>query len=179
VRIRLPPNLYDDPTWMGLALCVSFSVQEHCTIDCNLFCRLETDIGRLDRLHMYCLTIEDLMLLGLGGFIWLSYIPRGSFPNWLNQSSFIKASIKTYCRSVVSFFCTRLGLTVHKCGFHLLYQDEEIEFKETIRRLSQTRGCHPTKRRSRQTTKDKAVEPNTTSSSDDHRLKDKGKGIVE
>jgi hypothetical protein len=142
VTIPLPPNLYDDPTWMGLALCVSFSVHEHGTtivdnldsqVPCHFItCVLETDIcglGHVHMDHMYCLTKEDLMLLRLSGFIWLSYIPSVSFPKWLIHSSFIEASIATDC----------LGLTVRKCGFRLLYENEEIEFKETIRQLSQTR----------------------------------------
>ncbi|KAE8100367.1 hypothetical protein FH972_018274 [Carpinus fangiana] len=90
--------------------------------------------------HMYRLTKEDLMLLQPSGFIWLSYIPRESFPNWLNQSHFIEASIGT----------DLLGLTVHKCGFRLLYQNDETEFKETITRLSQTQ-------------EDKATDPSSTS----------------
>jgi hypothetical protein len=132
LTISLPPNLYDDPTWIGLALCVSFSLQKDGTtivdnrdsqLPCNLICLLETDIGSLDSPHVYSLTKENLVLLRLGGFIWLSHIPRGSFPNWLNQSSFIEASITTDFPN----------LTVHKCGFRLLYENEEIEFKETIR----------------------------------------------
>jgi hypothetical protein len=67
VTIRIPPNLYDDPTWMGVGLCVLFSVRERCPIAGNLTCRLETDIGSLENLHMYCLTKEDLMLLVQGG----------------------------------------------------------------------------------------------------------------
>jgi hypothetical protein len=169
VTIPLPPNLYDDSTWLGLALCVSFSVKEHGTtiVDirdlpapCNFItCLLETDIcglGHVRMFHMYRLTKEDLMLFQPTGFIWLSYIPRESFPNWLNQSHFIKASIGT----------DLLGLTVHKCGFRLLYQNDETEFKETITRLSQTQ-------------EDKATDPSSTSSSHDPRPKDKGKRIIE
>jgi len=66
-RCCIPPNLFDDPTWMGVCLLVLFSVREPCTIACNLTCRLETDIGSMENLHMYCLTKEDLMLLVQGG----------------------------------------------------------------------------------------------------------------
>ncbi|KAE8100362.1 hypothetical protein FH972_018269 [Carpinus fangiana] len=123
--IYLPPNLYDDPSWKGLALCVSFSLQEQGTtivdnldsqVPCNqLTFLLETAIGSLEPLHKYCPTEEDLTVLRLGGFIWLSYIPRGSFPNWLIHSNFIEASIATGIP----------GLTLHKCGFCLLYENEE------------------------------------------------------
>ncbi|GLT71755.1 hypothetical protein SLA2020_437520 [Shorea laevis] len=85
----------------------------------NLICHLETNIGSLEPLHKYCLTKEDLKLLRLGGFIWLSYIPRVSFLNCLNQSSSIEASIISDCP----------GLTVQKCGFRILYQKDEVEFE--------------------------------------------------
>jgi hypothetical protein len=175
VTIRLPPNLYDDPTWMGLALCVFLSVQEHCTIPaCSLICLLETAIDSLQPPHIYCLTKEDLMLLPLGGFIWLSYIPRGSFPNRLNQSSFIEVSIASDYQ----------GLTVKRCGFRLLYKNEEIEFKETIGRLSQTRDVIDQLTTANAKTvepnnEDKATEPSTSISSNGPRLKGKGKRIVE
>jgi hypothetical protein len=196
VIIYLPPNLYDDPSWKGLALCVSFSLQEHGTtivdnldsqVPCNqLTFLLETAIGSLEPLHKYSPTEEDLTLLRLGGFIWLSYIPRGSFPNWLIHSNFIEASIATGIP----------GLTLHKCGFRLLYENEEREFKETVSHYtsSLSKTCdviHQSNIANEKMVKpnqeDKAVEPITTSISDEvshlarlrgslnPRLKDKGK----
>ena len=95
VTIHLPLNLYDDRTWRGLALCVSFSVNikdPTAILDIlnsesahHLYCHLERNVGSWKPLHAYCLTKEDVMLLHLGGFMWLSYIPRSSFPDWLNQ----------------------------------------------------------------------------------------------
>lgn len=132
VKIRLPPNLHNDCTWVGLALCASFSSLELSTsivdnldskVPYHLICRLETEIGSLERLHIYRLLKEDLLLLKLGRFIWLSYIPCGLFPNSLNRCSHIEASISTDCP----------GLSGQNCGFRLLYQNDEEEFRETIR----------------------------------------------
>ncbi|XP_059454740.1 uncharacterized protein LOC132184959 [Corylus avellana] len=181
LTISLPSNLYNDSTWMGLAFCVSFSLQDDGTtivdnldsqlLPCNLICYLETNIGSLEPLHKHCLTKDHhLKLLQLSGFIWLSFIPRVSFLNCLNQqSSFIEASVAIDC----------LGLTVQKCGFRLLYQNDEVEFKETIRRLSQTWDLIHQENTAKPNEEDKAAEPNTTSSSDDPKPKDKGKRIVE
>lgn len=133
MTISLPPNLYDDATWMGLALCASFLVLENSTatvgnldsqVRHNLTCYLEADKTCCPlELHSYCLGKEDLMFLRLGGFIWLSYIPRLWFPKDLNGCRGIDATIVTDCP----------GLTVEKCGFRLLFQNDETEFVETIK----------------------------------------------
>uniref|UniRef100_A0A7N2LAG3 C-JID domain-containing protein n=1 Tax=Quercus lobata TaxID=97700 RepID=A0A7N2LAG3_QUELO len=127
VTIHLPPNLYDDSTWRGLALCVSFSVNikdPTAILDIlnsenahHLYCHLESNVGSLEPLHAYCLTKDDVMLLHLGGFMWLSYIPHSSFPDWSNQCNHIDASIVSNCPD----------LTV-KCGLRLVHQHDEEEF---------------------------------------------------
>ena len=131
VTIPLPPNVYNDSNWMGLALCAYVAIEanldafldiQNSETSYNLICRLETSIECAEPLHVHHITKEDFKLLQQGGFIWLSYIPRGSFRDSLNQCSRIEASV------VIDF----PGL-VQKCGFHLLYKHEEVEFKETIR----------------------------------------------
>ncbi|KAG2663157.1 hypothetical protein I3760_16G014300 [Carya illinoinensis] len=131
VTIPLPPN--ERTSWIGLALCASLSVPGHSSyvadnlvsrLPSNLICDLETDIDKVERFHTYCLTKRDLKLLSkLGGFIWLSYIPRRLFPNFMDECSWIDASISTDCP----------GLMVQKCGFRLLYDEEELydQFEET------------------------------------------------
>uniref|UniRef100_A0A7N2LDJ0 C-JID domain-containing protein n=1 Tax=Quercus lobata TaxID=97700 RepID=A0A7N2LDJ0_QUELO len=131
VTIPLPPNAYNDSNWMGLALCAYVAIEanldafldiQNSETSYNLISHLETSIECAEPLHVHHITKEDLKLLQQGGFIWLSYIPRGSYRDSLNQSSWIEASV------VVDF----PGL-VQKCGFHLLYKHDEVEFKETIR----------------------------------------------
>jgi hypothetical protein len=140
VTIILPPNLYDDTTWTGLALFAFFSVLDHSTtlvgsqgsqVHCRLGFLSQNRNFCLESLHSYCLTEEDISLLKLGGFMWLSYIPRGWFPKWLNRCSSIDAEINDCSIEAEINDCP--GLTVHKCGLHLLYQINEEEFKETIR----------------------------------------------
>ena len=98
---------------------LTFRIQKLLT---TLVCHLETNIECVEPLHVHHITEEDLKLLQQGGFIWLSYIPRGSFQELLNQCSQIEASV------AIDF----PGL-VQKSGFHLLYKHDEVEFKETIR----------------------------------------------
>ena len=131
VTIHLPQNLYNDATWTGLALFASFSVLNHSTtfvgsldpkVHCHFAFRSRKGVIWINVAYSYCLTEEDLSLLKLGGFMWLSYIQRGRFPKWLNGCSSIEAEIRD---------CP--GLMVQKYGLHLLYQNYEVEFKETIR----------------------------------------------
>ena len=131
LTITLPLNVYNDSTWMELALFASVAVEANPTaiLDIqnsettyNLICHLETNIECVEHLHVHHITEEDLKLLQQGGFIWLFCIPRGSFQESLNQCSRIEASV------AIDF----PGL-VQSCGFHLLYKHDEVEFKETIR----------------------------------------------
>ena len=131
MTIPLPPNVFNDNTWMGLVLCASIAVEANPTVildiqnsetSYNLICHLETNIECVEPLHVHHITEEDLKLLQQGGFIWLSYIPRGSFKDLVNQCSRIEASVVTDFPGLVQ-----------KCGFHLLYKHDEVEFQETIR----------------------------------------------
>ncbi|KAE8100364.1 hypothetical protein FH972_018271 [Carpinus fangiana] len=96
--------------------------QSGSTVHCHFVFRSRKGIIWIDVAYSYCLTEEDLSLLKLGGFMWLSFIPRGRFPKWLNGCSSIEAEIRD---------CP--GLRVHKYGLHLLYQNDEVGFMETIR----------------------------------------------
>jgi hypothetical protein len=192
---ELPTNLYDDSYWMGLALCASFSVDEDpaailqnldSETSCHLICLLETNIGGVEPPHVYPPTKEDVMLLHLRGFMWLSYIPRASLPDWLNQCSLIEASFASDLPSV----------TVRKCGLRLIYQHDGIEFKQIIRHcmasLSNHRGLstHQLMVENEQKHDYETISSRTGSSSEDtgperlrgpidHGLKGKGKRILE
>ncbi|KAF3943504.1 hypothetical protein CMV_029947, partial [Castanea mollissima] len=124
VTIDLPPNLYNDSTWMGLVLCAYFDIDVNPTAhfdifnpDTSLFCHLETNVG-VRPLLAYRLTRENLVMLLQDGCILLSYRER----NCLNQVNCIKASFTTDCP----------GLKVEKCGFRLLYHYEFEEFEQRI-----------------------------------------------
>ncbi|KAM1441118.1 hypothetical protein ACFXTO_009269 [Malus domestica] len=132
VKVSLPPNLCEDTNWRGLALCAYFSVLDHSTTDHenldldishNLTCLLETDKGSLDSPHSYCTPKQEFKWLNrMGGFIWLSYIPRCWFSNQLNGGGHLEASIVSDCGS----------LGVHRCGLRLIYLKDEEGLKETI-----------------------------------------------
>jgi hypothetical protein len=194
VEIELPPSIHnEDHRWMGLALCASFSVNENSTaIHENLeqetshylICCLETAIDSIEPHHVYRPTGEDVQLLYLGGFMWLSYIPRISLPDWLNMGTNITASI----------FSDSPSLTVQNCGLRLIYPHDEVEFKEAIRHcvaslsdredLVRQIAVDIHRQRNKKIYDDETIPSRTGSfkrlgGSDDHRLKDKGKRVVE
>jgi hypothetical protein len=189
VAIGLPPRFhnYKDGRWMGLALCASFSVCENSTAThenleqetCHyLTCCLETAIDSIEPYHVYRPTGEDVELLYLGGFMWLSYIPRISLPLWLNQCTSITASI----------FTDSPSLTVQNCGIRLIYPHDEVEFKEAIRHcvasLSDSEDlvrqiAVDIRRQRNKKIYDDETMPSRMGGSVDHRLKDKGKRVIE
>lgn len=135
VAVKIPRSSHNHTKWIGVALCASFAAHKqpnviHETSFC-LTCHLKTDIHNPcvhpapD--HVYCPNEEDLTLLNrLGGFIWLSYIPRRSLPDWSSQcDDRIEASFQNDCP----------GLTVEKCGLRFVYEDDgdEEEFEQMIR----------------------------------------------
>ena len=127
-------NLCSDNTWIGFALYASFEFNENqnSILDIldsegsyNLICHLETNIGSVKPRHIYCQTKKDLMLSQQGGFIWFSYIPRVSLPDWLNHCIHAKFSFATNCP----------GLTVQKCGLHPLYKNTGQECSLHLKKL--------------------------------------------
>ena len=136
MRFCLTRKLYNDTTWMGVALCALFLVAKD-ELDVNdimdlktsfkLICHLKASNGPNDLSvkprHIYWPTKEDLMMSLQRGSIWLSYILRGSFPDWLYDCTCIKVSFKINIH----------GLKVQKCGLRLLYQHYEVNFKKIIR----------------------------------------------
>jgi hypothetical protein len=87
--------------------------------------------------------------------MWLFYIPRRSLPDWLNQSSFIMASILSSSPS----------LEVQNCELRLVFRHSEVEFKEVIRHcIASLAGSSS-----------EDADPERLRGSVDHRLKDKGK----
>ncbi|KAB2631337.1 TMV resistance protein N-like [Pyrus ussuriensis x Pyrus communis] len=130
VRVPLPPNLYSDTNWKGLALCAYFSVGENPTAELDnsnrdiphhLICVLESEIGTIEPIHYYCTTNEEFQWLYFGGFIWVSYIPRASFSDQLNGCSIVNASIAS----------DHEACNVHSCLIHnMMLSDKKGKNKQ-------------------------------------------------
>ncbi|RXH81125.1 hypothetical protein DVH24_005039 [Malus domestica] len=128
--ISLPQNLNMDSNWLGLAVCANFAILEHLTseidkldipaISHNLSCHFESDKG--NSLHHYCTSKEEFMRLHLGGFVWVSYIPRVWFSYQLNECSSLEVSVVS----------DHEAFSVHGCGLRLLHQHDEKEFTQAI-----------------------------------------------
>lgn len=104
--MTLNRELYNGSAWIGVALCALFAVRRDVTeiydimdskTSYNFICHWKTNIGSVKPRHIYRPTKEDLTLSQLGGFIWLSYIPRESFPDWLSDCPYTKVSFRTNC----------------------------------------------------------------------------------
>ncbi|PON51854.1 TIR-NBS-LRR-like protein [Parasponia andersonii] len=117
VSIQLPKNFHDENDWIGLALWASFSARDHSMAILeneahDLICHVECDRGSLERLHACRTGKKEFKWLHLGGFIWLSYIPRWWFSGEMNHCSIMEAS----------FGSGLPGLWVEKCGLRLVYE---------------------------------------------------------
>ena len=136
MRFCLTEKLYNNATWMAVALCALFSVAKDVAnvndimdskTSFKLICQLKASNGPNDLSvkprHIYWPTKEDLMISLLGGLIWLTYIPRGSFPDWLYDCDYINVSFETNCSY----------LKVQNCGLRLLYQRSVEEFKNCVK----------------------------------------------
>ena len=140
MTFRLTRELQNRSTWLGVALCAVFLVTTDMAIlndimdsisSCKLICHLQASNGlSVKPRHIYWPTKEHLMMSVLGGFTWLTYIPRGSFPDWLYDCDFIKVSFETNCHD----------LKVQKSGIRLLYQDSVEEFKNCMKSESDFLG---------------------------------------
>lgn len=181
MTFQLPPSFCNDQDWTGLALCASFKVDEHPTAipdnldletSYHLTCHLETDIANVDPPHSYHLTKKDVMLLHLGGLLWLSYIPCESLQKWFNQ-----------CTSIVASFSSDIPrMTVQKCGLRFVYQQDVVGFEHTIRQckeLSDKQNHDYEKVPSTPGGSSGEIEHESLRGPNDRKLKDKGKQIVE
>jgi hypothetical protein len=134
VTIDIPSNLYNDNSWMGLALCASFSTdRDRETLFDNLVsetphslnCRFRTSVAGVDDKVFGCGTsrIEIAMLVCVGKFIWISYVRGEPFKYMLRQCSSIEASFESDLP----------GVTVQTCGFRLLFQHDQVEFEQKLK----------------------------------------------
>ena len=70
----------------------------------NLICHLETNIECVEPLHVHHITEKDLKLLQQGGFIWMFYIPRGSFKDLVNSAGLRLQLIRPFIKTRVREF---------------------------------------------------------------------------
>jgi hypothetical protein len=138
VTIDIPPNLYNDDNWMGLALFASFSkgrdpetfflenmVSE---IPQFLYCQVRTSVAGVNDEILACQTskVEIMWLNNLGRFIWISYVPGEPFKNVLRQ-----------CGRIECLFVSDWpGVMVQECGLRLLYQHDRVEFEQNLKQCN-------------------------------------------
>ncbi|KAB1220878.1 hypothetical protein CJ030_MR3G006309 [Morella rubra] len=117
--INLPPNLYHDDSWMGIAVCTSFSIHgDPKTILNNLvpeisqvlFGQFRTNLG----FFRHKCRQEIMWLMNLGKFIWISYIPGELIMRMINQrDTHIAASLEENRNDTELDDEVAIGGTVH------------------------------------------------------------------
>ena len=135
VAIDIPPNLYNDNNWMGVALCVCFSFGGNretllenlvSEIPHFLYCQFRRTVagGIDDELSLGCSISKAAIswLLNVGEFIWISYVPGETCKNILRQCNRVESS----------FVSDWPGVMVQDCGLRLLYQCDLVEFKQKL-----------------------------------------------
>ncbi|XP_060669073.1 uncharacterized protein LOC107417682 isoform X3 [Ziziphus jujuba] len=129
--VKLPPNLKNDKNWLGIAVCVAFSVNEHpnlildeeLEVSFRVLCHMHTDQGWcLDLAPVFPVTKDNFKWSCVGGFIWLTYIPSSLLLPELKGQSYIVIDIYSECP----------GVLTKNLGVRLLYQQDVEEFKQSL-----------------------------------------------
>ena len=134
VNMDLPSNLYHDSNCMGLLLYASFSIHgdpnfilSHLNSgkSHSLYCQCQMSMANVnDQTIAFSTSKEEIMwLLELGDFIWISYVPGEPFKNILQHCSRIEAS----------FMSDWPGIIVQKCALQLLFQHDQVQFKQELK----------------------------------------------
>ncbi|KAG7943390.1 hypothetical protein I3843_15G035800 [Carya illinoinensis] len=133
VPFHLPQNLNNNSDWIGIALCVVFTINKNneplipdnpagSEICYTLECNLTSNMG-LEMIISHSVKTK----FGNNSFIWLSYIPRAaSFSESLNECDHIHALF--YSQDLIG----------HKCGHKLVDLDNMAELVGTIAQCAAT-----------------------------------------
>ena len=136
VRIPLPPNLFNNRCWKGIALCVIFVVPPNSKNvsprqDSNYYhefiCQLDMDGSFLN--CPLVLKVPKDTFVGSFGF-WL-YISHARFTEHFNEGSCISSLIRP----------KMLDIQVKMCGARVLYEQDMVEFVQNSRQEN-FRSCN-------------------------------------
>ena len=127
VPIQLPPDLFENKSWKGLALCVIFEVKNPKDVspgqDSKHFhefiCRLDMDGGLKDSPLVYNIPKEKFHGGSFG--LWL-FISHERFREYLDERSCISPLIKTNSQDI----------EIKMCGARVLYETDMAEFVEKL-----------------------------------------------
>ena len=132
VRMWLPPDLYDNPDWMGFAFCAVFSFHKHPTAVCknlnsefaHIFsCHLKTNLGCMSPLFFHGIHEDDVLIsLHQRSFIWVSFIPRVILASHWRRCTWVE----------FSFLSGSPDVSPLKCAVDLLYEQNLQKFTRTV-----------------------------------------------
>jgi len=127
VPIQLPPDLFENKSWKGIALCVIFEVKNPKDVspgqDSKHFhefiCHLDMDDGLKDSPLVYNIPKEKFHCGSFG--LWL-FISHERFREYFNERSCISPLIKTNSQDI----------EIKMCGARVLYETDMAEFVEKL-----------------------------------------------
>ncbi|XP_062025777.1 TMV resistance protein N-like [Rosa rugosa] len=136
--IQLPPNLFDDATWLGIVVCafnlVSVSTEDPSKTPSTsndaeynvLTCRVGSGIA-LDRLYdLVCQECFELLDYAYST-IWFLYIPRGARDGQCYHESWRQRKLAR-----ATFSSSSPCLEVYSCGLRLVYKEDVELLVETL-----------------------------------------------
>ncbi|XP_075649786.1 TMV resistance protein N-like [Castanea sativa] len=133
MRTKVPQNLYNNPDWIGVALCATFTFLKHPTlihdnlrseISHGLTCLIGSDVGWTLRLRSNFTESEfnESIWLNQRVFIWVLYISHVS----------ILDKLKKFGRLNTLFESESPYLMVEKCGHSIVCQQNVEAFEQMI-----------------------------------------------
>jgi hypothetical protein len=130
VPILLPPDLYENSSWRGIALCTVFEVdknlnnEDSAVQDSKCFhefiCRLDMDGGVVDSPLVFTFPKDKFYRPGSFG-LWL-YISQARFRERLDVRGCISPSITSNSPDV----------EIKLCGARLLYEEDMVDFVQNL-----------------------------------------------
>ena len=136
VRIPLPPNLFNNRSWKGIALCVIFVVPPNLKDvspgqDSKYFHEFICHFD-MDGVFLNCpLVLKVPKETFVGSFGLWQYISHARFTEHSDEGSCIGSLIRP----------TRLDIQIKKCGARILYEQDMIEFVQNLRQEN-FRSCN-------------------------------------
>lgn len=122
VEIPLPPNLYNDENWMGIAVCAIFPIPPNSrgNLDPKIFIlHLDSNEGYVKPTIVFHL-VQDIFVESHRLLVF--YLPPMMFPVKLNN----------WNRICAAFECVIPSVDVKMCGIHLLYKQDLEAFVQTM-----------------------------------------------
>ncbi|XP_050135380.1 TMV resistance protein N-like [Malus sylvestris] len=138
-QIDMPPNLFDDGNWLGIAVSGSVSIHEHPNIihdtpdsefDREVICDLKPGVEFDNSLRLAFGTEKEIWLHARD-LTWFVYISRALFPESWNKCHIVSATLGS----------NGPGLGLHECAIRLVFKEDVEELVQTLTLCELSSNC--------------------------------------